>query len=134
MSGKYDDLLGLDRPVSPRHPPMPLAERAAQFLPFAALTGFGDALHETARLTDRRIEPAEDEKAALGARLNELAARLPQETGVTLTYFLPDPYKEGGSYITLSGTVKKLDEAERVLVLCGGTRIPLDDLTELELL
>lgn len=108
MSGKYDDIISLPRPVS-RHPRMPMGDRAAQFSPFQALSGHGDAIKETARLTDRKIELTEDEKTVLDEKL-----RLLLETGGTgvFTWFLPDERKDGGAYITAEGVVKKIDPLE----------------------
>ena len=127
--GAYDDIINLPHPTSARHPRMPMADRAAQFSPFAALSGHGDAIRETARLTDRRIELTEEEKAVLDEKLCLLL-----DTGgeAVFTYFLPDEKKEGGSYVTAAGRVKKLDPLERRVVLTGGAVIPLEDIVEIE--
>ena len=127
--GAYDDIINLPHPTSVKHPRMSMAERAAQFSPFAALVGHGAAIRETARLTDRRIELTEEEKAVLDEKLCLLL-----DTGgeAVFTYFLPDEKKEGGSYVTAAGRVKKLDPLERRVVLTGGAVIPLEDIVEIE--
>ena len=127
--GAYDDIIGLPRPTSARHPPMPMADRAAQFSPFAALTGHGAAIAETARLTDRKIELTEEEQAVLDRKLHLLL-----ETGAQglFTYFLPDARKDGGSYVTAAGNLKKFDALEGLLVLTDGTLIPVRDLLRVE--
>ena len=106
---KYEDMLYRERPVSHRHPPMDLMDRASQFSPFAALTGYGDAVKETARQTEQRRELDEYEKAALDEKLRELEAQMRPRAAIT--YFVPDDRKEGGSYRTVRGVVKKIDHA-----------------------
>lgn len=129
---RYDDIIGLPHPVSQKHPQMPLRDRAAQFSPFAALTGYEDAVDETARLTDQRIELAEDARAALNAQLAELAKKSAAHPLISLTCFVPDAAKEGGAYLTELCTVKRLDEAESALLLSDGRRIPLQDILQIE--
>lgn len=131
MTGPYDDILDLPRPISKKHPPMPMAKRAAQFLPFAALTGFEGEIAEAARLTDSAPELSEDALLALDEQLSLLLQRLPEQPEITLTRFLPDEKKAGGRYETLTGRVRRLDEANRVLILTDGTRIDLDTVVEL---
>ena len=126
MSGPYDDIIGLPHPNSERHPRMPMANRAAQFSPFAALTGYDDAVKETARLTDGKIELTEEEKSILDGRLQLLA---PGESA-SITYFQPDGRKRGGAYVTVSGVVKRVDAAAREVVLTDGKRIPVDGVLE----
>ena len=128
MSTPYDDLLHLPHHVSEKHPQMSVHDRAAQFSPFAALTGYEVAVQETARLTDRRIELDEGEKAAIDQRLTLVQERLPVPTEVTITYFLPDKKKAGGAYVSVSGTVKRIDDYERMVILRNGTSIPIDDI------
>ena len=131
MTGPYDDIIDLPRPVSRKHPPMPMMKRAAQFLPFAALTGFEGEIAEAARLTDLAPELSEDALLALDEQLSLLLQRLPEQPEITLTRFLPDEKKAGGRYETLTGRVRRLDEANRVLILTDGTRIDLDTVVEL---
>ena len=132
MSGPYDDLLHLPHPTSEKHPRMPLADRASIFSPFAALSGHGDAIRETARLTDRRMELDEDAKAELDRRQAVLLEHLGEQPEVTVTWFRPDERKEGGAYLTTTGRLKKIDALGRRLVLLDGTGIPLEDVADLE--
>lgn len=130
----YEDIIHLPRHVSKRHPPMPIAERAAQFSPFAALTGFEDAIRETGRLTDERPELNEDEKLILNEKLLILKERAadPDQPEVAVTYFKPDERKAGGAYRTVRGRVKKIDGYEGILKMEDGTGIPVADITALE--
>ncbi|MEG2679239.1 MAG: hypothetical protein RR949_04800 [Oscillospiraceae bacterium] len=128
MRTPYDDMLHLPHHVSEKHPSMPMLDRAAQFSPFAALTGYDAAVKETARLTDRRVELDEGEKEAIDQRLTLVQERLPQPTEVTITYFVPDKKKAGGAYVSVSGTVKKIDDYERAVVLSDGISISIDDI------
>ena len=131
MNTPYDDIIGLPHPVSKRHRPMSLADRAAQFAPFAALTGYGDAVLETARVTDRKLELTEDELRVLDEALKELRPLLPQRPSVTFVYFKPDARKDGGAYLTRTGIVKKIDDYGRRILLEDGSIIPMDDLAEI---
>lgn len=132
MTGKYDDMLRLPHHVSASRKPMAITARAAQFAPFAALSGYDAEVQEAGRLTDRPIEPDEYEKEAMNARLQLLARHFREEWVVSLVFFQPDERKAGGAYVTRTGTVKKLYETERLLTLTDGTVIPLDDLIALE--
>ena len=127
----YDDIIHLSRPVSKKHPPMPMSKRAAQFLPFAALTGFEGEIAEAARLTEAAPKLGEDALAALDEQLALLRQRLPDQPEITLTRFIPDEKKAGGSYETVTGRVRRLDEAGRALILTDGVRIDLDSIVEL---
>lgn len=128
MSDTYDDILYLPHPTSRTHPRMSRQDRAAQFSPFAALTGYEDTVKETARLTEERPILTEDEMAELDARLR-LAMEL--NTEVIVTWFRPDDKKSGGSYITAAGRIKKADELQRILTMEGGTQIPIDMITNI---
>ena len=125
---EYDDIIDLPRPKS-KHEPMPMSDRAAQFSPFAALTGYGDAIDETARLTDARIELSEEERAELDYKQQYLAT-LDSPT-VTVTYFVPDERKTGGAYVTHTGVLKRVDEVERMVVFEDGLRVPLDEVVDI---
>ena len=127
--GVYDDIIDLPHPTSSKHPHMPMSDRAAQFSPFAALVGHGAAIKEATRLTGRKIELTEEEKSVLDERL-----RLLDETGgqAAFTWFLPDKKKEGGAYVTATGTVKKIDPLEVRVILTDGTAIPIEDILEIE--
>ena len=128
MSGRYDDIIDLPHPVSQHHPQMPLADRAAQFSPFAALTGLDAALQETARLTDQRITLDEYEQAELDKTLQALREAAPQHPAVQITYFQPDARTAGGQYVTSVGHVKRIAEYEQQLILTEGTSIPLAEI------
>ena len=133
MAGPYDDIIDLSRPVSSKHPPMPMAKRAAQFLPFAALTGFEGEIAEAARLTETVPELREDALLALDEQLSLLRQRLPEEPEVTITRFVPDEKKAGGHFETLRGNVRRLNEADRTLILTDGTKIDIDSVVDLAL-
>ena len=132
MSGPYDDIINLPHHVSRPRPQMPQADRAAQFAPFSALVGYGAALVETARLTDRRIELEEDDWAALDRKQQELLERIGERPEVAITWFVPDARKDGGQYITTVGRLKRIDEVRRVMVLVDRTEIPLNDIFDIE--
>ena len=132
MSGKYDDIINLPHPTSAKHPRMPISDRAAIFSPFAALTGHGDAIRETARLTDQRMELDEDTRAELDRRQAVLLEHIDEQPEVTVTWFQPDERKDGGSYVTVTGRLKRIDPVERIMTLQDGTSIPLEDVVELE--
>jgi len=126
---KYDDIIDLPRPKS-AHEPMPMSDRAAQFSPFAALTGYGDAIDETARLTDERIELTEEQRAELDYKQQYLAT-LDSPT-VTVTYFVSDERKSGGAYVTHTGVLKRVDEVERMMVFEDGTGVAVDEVVGIE--
>ena len=132
MTGPYDDIIDLPRPISSTHPRMPIADRAAIFSPFAALAGHGAAIAETARLTDQKAELDEDARAELDRRQAALLEHIDQQPEIAVTWFQKDEKKTGGSYVTTAGRLKKLDDARRALVLTDGTAIPLADIAALE--
>jgi len=128
----YEDIINLPHHVSPTRPRMSRADRAAQFSPFAALSGYGDAVQETARLTNRRIELDESAKAALDEKLRLLAEVIEDRPEAAITYFLPDRKKAGGEYVTATGQVKKVDAVAQELVMANGRIIPIADIIEVE--
>ena len=130
--GRYDDIIDLPHHVSATRPQMPMIDRAAQFMPFRALTGYEDAVRETARLTDERVELTEDEKALLDAKLQRLADRLDSHPQVTLTWFRPDKRKTGGAYVTTTGQIRKIDDFEGALILLGGERIVIENILDIQ--
>ena len=132
MSGPYDDIINLPHPTSQRHPRMPVRDRAAIFSPFAALSGHGAAIAETARLTEQRIELDEDTRAELDRRQAVLLEHMDKQPEVTVTWFQPDEKKDGGAYLTATGRLKKFRELERILLLTDGTEIPLQNVVALE--
>ena len=131
MADPYEDIIHLPRPVSKKHPPMPMSKRAAQFLPFAALTGFEGEIAEAGRLTQAAPELGEDALIALDRQLALLRQRLPEQPEVVVTRFLSDERKAGGQYETLTGRVRRLDEGNRALLFTDGTRVDLDTVVEL---
>jgi len=132
MSGKYDDIIHLPHPTSARHPRMPIGDRAAQFAPFAALTGYDDVIDETARLTDKMTELSEEMKEILDAKQHFLIDVIDTHPYISITYFIPDAKKQGGMYKTVSGELKMIDEYEKQLVLLDGTRIDHDKIFDIE--
>ncbi len=132
ISHEYDDIIDLPYHGSAERPHMPMADRAAQFLPFAALTGYDAAVAETARLTEEKRELSEEEKEAVSGQLVALQARLKTDARVRVTYFVPDSRKAGGALRTVTGEAKKLDAALGVLEMRSGVRIPFEDIMRLE--
>lgn len=131
MMNPYDDIINLPHHTSPTRQRMSLYDRAAQFSPFAALTGYDAAITETARLTDKKIELDEYEKADLSERLCMIQDLKDERPEVSITYFIPDKKKSGGEYITVTGRVKKIDEHGRTVVMQDATKIPIDDILEI---
>ena len=129
---KYREILDLPHPTSPTHPRMPISDRAAQFAPFSALTGYDDAIDETARLTDKKIELSDEMKTILDRKQAFLCNVLDQRPEVSVTYFQNDPKKEGGVYKTVTGILKRIDEYEKQLILENGTKISLDRIYNIE--
>lgn len=132
MKRKYDDIIHLPHHVSATHPHMAAKDRAAQFSPFAALTGHGDAVKETARLTDKRIELDEYMKDVLSHRLQIIADRVKEHPEIAITYFQPDAKKNGGVYVTVIGAAKKINEHERVVIMTDGIAIPIDEIVKVD--
>ena len=124
---RYDDIINLPHHVSPTRQRMSMHDRAAQFAPFAALTGYEAAVGETARLTAERRELDAQEAEELNRRLAALIANLPDRPEATIEYFVPDDRKSGGAYVTVTGRVRHISIAERVLVMEDETVIPMED-------
>ena len=122
---KYDDIINLPHHVSSRHPQMPMMNRAAQFSPFAALTGYEDAVRETARLTDEKIELDEYEKEELDRKIQWIGSHLDEHIPVSITYFHLDDKKAGGSYEEIVDTIRKINVYEHEILLAKGTKIPI---------
>lgn len=123
---KYDDIMNLPHHVSKRHPQMSALNRAAQFSPFAALTGHDAAIQETARLTDSFIELDENRKNQLDEQLRLVRENLDCRPEIEVTYFRPDEKKSGGAYVTLFGKLKKIDEYSRQVIFTDGKSIPIE--------
>lgn len=132
QSGNYEDIIHLLHHVSARHPQMPLSARAAQFSPFAALTGHEDAIRETGRLTEDFREPDEDRRELLDNKIRLLQENLSEHPEVEVTYFQPDLKKSGGAYITVRGRVKKIDVSSCRMVFTDRTDIALDNICSIE--
>ncbi len=129
---KYEDIINLPHHVSEKHAQMSLIDRAAQFSPFAALTGHGAAINETARLTERKIELDEDAKALLDTKLRLLAEMTESKPDVTITFFVSDRTKIGGEYIKTSGKLITINESRRTIQLDSGEQIDLDCISDIE--
>lgn len=123
MGPPYDDIINMNRPISTKHPPMSLLDRAAQFSPFAALTGHEDAIREKARYTNEFVEICGDEQIIIDRKLQQIRDNIINNPEVTITYFEPDALKTGGKYVTITGRVKKIDEYEKKIIMLGGDEI-----------
>lgn len=129
---RYDDIIGLARPLLKKHPPMSIQNRAAQFAPFAALVGYDASIKETARLTGRRIELDDDEKLLISGKLQLIQEHIGEQPEVTVTFFQPDRRKDGGAYVDAAGAVKKVDAHERIIVMANGKSIPVDEVIAID--
>ena len=132
MNNRYNEIINLPHHVSKTRPQMPMSDRAAQFAPFAALTGYDSAIKETGRLTDDKIEMDEEALNILNMKFQILVDSLDDEPEVTFTYFKPDERKAGGAYHEVTGTVKKVDDFERLILMQNGTKMPMDDILNIE--
>jgi len=133
ITHKYDDIIDMPHHVSPKRSKMSNYDRAAQFSPFAALTGYDGVIRETARLTDTKIELDEGGKALLDEKLRALLEIIEEQPRASFTCYQPDERKLGGAYVTLSGRVKKIDPITRSVILTDGTLIPIDRIYGIEL-
>lgn len=129
---RYDNIINLPHHVSKSYPPMSRLNRAAQFSPFAALTGYEGAIKETARLTDKKVELDETAKSALDEKLRIIHEQLTSNPEIEITYFQPDEKKDGGAYVSTFGIVKKIDSYERAIVMQDGTRIEIEDIISIK--
>jgi len=129
---RYDDIIHLSHPVSKSHPPMPRMNRAAQFAPFAALTGYDAKVQEAARITDRRKELDEDSNELLDEKIRQLQERITEQPVVEVIYFEKDGKKEGGRYLTKRERIKKIDVYQRQLIFQDDVKIPLMNIIDLE--
>ena len=131
MAENYEDIINLPHHISKKHRPMPREARAAQFAPFAALTGYESDVNEAARYTGKRRELGEYETERLNRRINEIRDGIHGNTEVIITYFKPDEKKAGGEYLNIGGRVRKINDYGRTLTLTSGALIPLDDIFEI---
>ena len=127
----YDGIINLPHHQSKNHPHMSLHDRAAQFAPFAALTGYDDAVKEASRLTDSKPELDENQFAKLNLKLEEFSEHISEQPVVCITYFEPDERKEGGGYATFTGKLRKIDKYNMQLVFANGKVIKISDITEI---
>ena len=132
MKEDYFDIITLPHHVSRNHPQMPMEARAAQFAPFAALTGYDAVIHETARLTDKQVELEEYDNDRLNRIFSELMDSLEEHPVVTVSYFKPDEHKAGGAYMTVSEKLKKIDTYEQIMKMEDGTVIPIGSIMDLQ--
>lgn len=131
VTHQYDDIINLPHYQSKIRPHMPLTDRAAQFSPFAALTGYDDEVKEAARVTDEKIDLSEEMKRELDEKLQILREHIEEYPQVSFTYFLQDAKKAGGSYVTVTGNVKRIDEYGQRIVLTDGSQIPIEDILKI---
>lgn len=132
MNGLYDDIIQMPHHVSATRKRMSMLDRAAQFSPFAALTGYDAAIRETGRLTENAIDLDVDSKAILNEKLQNLSALQEAQPEITVTYFVPDERKNGGAYVTVTGKVKKVDPYEQVLLMTDGTAVCFRRILEID--
>lgn len=133
-TNKYDDIINLPRHISKKHPQMTIESRAAQFAPFAALTGHADAIRETARLTDERIELDEEIKKIIDIKLQIIQEQISLNPKITITYFVPDKRKSGGEYITIIKKKKKIDYYNGLIIFINNMEIPINEIIEIEII
>ena len=129
---RYDDIINLPHHQSRERAHMSLHDRAAQFAPFAALTGHEEAIDETARLTDEKITLTETAIDKINEKLYEISQHLTEKRNVSITYFKPDSHKSGGAYLTDIGTIKKIDAIEKVIIMDSGMKILMEQIIEIE--
>ena len=132
MSSDYSDIIHLPHHVSKKRPQMPMSDRAAQFSPFAALTGSDDAVKETARLTDRRIELDEEQLQKLDRKFQMITDAAAEHPEVTFTYFVQDEKKAGGRYVELTDKIRKVDEVNRLIITHTGVKISMNDILDID--
>ena len=124
----YEDIVNMPHHVSKKYPQPTMA----RFAPFAAITGYEEMVLEEARVTDDRIEMDESSKAALNEKLNMILEFIDEQPEVKITYFEPDKKKAGGAYVTVTGTVKRIDEYEHLVIMTDGKKINIDDIYNLQ--
>ena len=128
----YEDIVNLPRHISKIHPQATMADRAARFSPFAAISGYEDMVKEAARVTEERIDITDATKELLNEKLNMIIEFLDEAPEVTITYFEPDKKKDGGAYISITGTVKRIDEYERIVLMSDDKKIRIDEIYAIE--
>ena len=129
---KYDDIINMPHHVSKTHPQMSLKARSAQFAPFAALTGYGDVINETGRLTNEKIEIDDELKEILNEEIMKIKSKLSKRLTISFTYFIPDAKKNGGKYVTVKGIVKKVNDNS--IILEDKTEILIEDIIDITII
>ena len=133
MTNDYDDIINLPHYEPKHHPRMSMWNRAAQFAPFAALTGYDAAIQESGRLTDDWVALSESGNVEMNRKIELIVSMLPEDPSVTIEYFVPDGHKEGGSYQNYIGNIKRIDEYEKYIEFTDGKRVPLDAIREIKI-
>jgi len=128
----YEDIVNLPPHISKRHPQPSMMDRAARFAPFAAITGYEEMVLEEARVTEERVDLDEGALSLLNEELNMIQEFLDEEPEVTITYFEPDKKKSGGAYVSVTGTVKRIDEYEHLVLMTDGKKIYIDGIYNIE--
>ena len=128
----YEDIVNLPPHISKKHPQPSMMDRAARFAPFAAITGYEEMVLEEARVTEEQIHLDEDAVALICEKINMIQEFIDEEPEVKITYFEPDKKKTGGTYITITGTPKRVDEYEQLLIMNDGKKIKLDSIYRLD--
>ncbi len=131
MDKNYDDIINMKRPVSKKHPPMSMESRAAQFAPFAALTGYEEAIDETARITDSKAELDEDKKNLLDTKIRIIRENIADRLEITVTHFVADELKSGGRYCEKKGIIRKINDLDNSIVFEDGTIIASDNIMDI---
>lgn len=130
---EYDDIINLPHHVSKVHPQMSMMNRAAQFAPFAALTGHAAAIEETARLTDEQHELADEDSEALNQKMAYLRETINEHPTITITYFEPDKKKAGGKYKSIEGLLQNIDDYTQTIVLKSGVSVPFASILDIQI-
>ena len=133
MTDNYDDIINLPHHVSKSHAQMSMMNRAAQFAPFAALTGHSAAIEETARLTDEQQELAEEDSDALNQKMAYLREVINEHPTITITYFEPDKKKAGGKYKSIEGQLQNIDDYGQAIILKSGVSIPFVSILNIQI-
>ena len=128
---QYDDIINLPHHISKKHPPMSLYARSAQFAPFAALTGYEEAVTETAREVGKRIDIDDELKNILDSKIQLLSEQIKNKNEIVFTYFIPDLTKDGGAYINATGIIKKIDTIKQIIILEDKTEIPINEIIDI---
>lgn len=130
---KYQDIIKIEHYEPKRHKRMSIANRAAQFAPFAALTGYNDAVNEVGRITNEQIMLSEDEREIINEKIRKIKENIKNKPTIKITYFIADLFKDGGSYVTIKEIVRRIDEGRQLIILNNKKEIKMRDIIEIEL-